>query len=169
MGQALAAALKTPQMAAGRTPAPAWLQNASPQGVSTPADELDYLPLTNFDFTNGGAGVVDTDGVLDSFPQRPFRGERIVLQAVYITAAGVTRDGLFQVTINPAVYVGAVQVGATQGNMPAGAFAPNAFGVRLSFPSCGQGTRLYIPISIVGVGAGDRIIVSGGIFGSAVR
>ena len=156
---------------AGKTavPMPSWLENAHTQGVSTPNEELDFLPLSQVNFTNGGAGAIDHTDELQSNPQRPFRGERLILQCVYITAAGVTRDALFQMTINPALYVGAIQVGATQGNMPASAFGPNSFGVRLSMPTAGQGTRIYLPFTVVGIGAGDRIQVSGGIFGRAVR
>lgn len=148
---------------------PQWLQTANTQGVSTPNEELDFLALSTDDFTNTGAAAVDHTSELNALPQRPFRGERLVLQAVYIPAAAAARDALFQVVISPALYVGAVQVGATQGDMPASAFSATAFGVRLSFPTAGQGTRIYMPFVVRGVGAGDRIIVSGGIFGRAVR
>lgn len=168
IGAALArapTAMRLPMMRA----APSWLKTAHTQGVSTPEEELDYLPLSSDDFTNGGGGIVDHTEQLETFPQRPFRGERIILQALYIPAIGTPRDGLFQVVISPALYVGAVQVGATQGEMPASAFAATAFGVRLSMPVAGQGTRIYLPFIARGIGAGDRIIVSGGIFGRAVR
>lgn len=149
--------------------APGWMANATPQGVSTPAEELDFLPLSYVDFTNPGPGRVDHDAFIEAFPQRPFRGERLVLQAVYIPAAGAPYDALFQMVISPAMYVGAVQVGATQGQMPAAAFGPTAFGVRLSMPTAGQGTRVYLPFSFRGVGPGDRIYIAGGVFGRAVR
>ena len=138
-----------------RHPTPAWLANAHTQGVSTPQEEL---------------VLQDHDDQLEALPQRPFRGERLILQAVYIASVGGTaRDGLFQMFITPALYIGAVQVGATQGQMPASAFGPNAFGVRLSMPTAGQGTRIYLPFRFVGIAGGDRIIVNGGIFGRAVR
>jgi hypothetical protein len=151
------------------TPKPDWMGNATPQGVSQPDEELDYLPLDPVDKTNGGAVAIDIDDRLTAQPQRPFRGERIVLTAFKVGALGGVADVLFAVLIRPAVYVGAVQVGATQGSMPASAFSATAFGVRLSFPSAGQGTRLYIPVFYPGLGAGDRIIIAGGIFGRAVR
>lgn len=150
-------------------PTPEWLRTAHTQGVSEPAEELDFLPLSTDDFTNSGIAAVDHEAFLESFPQRPFRGERLILQALYITGAGVTHDALNQTNINPALYVGAVQVGATQGGMPASAFGPTAFGVRLSMPVAGQGTRIYLPFIAYGIGAGDRIVLSGGIFGRAVR
>lgn len=148
---------------------PSWLNTAHTQGVSTPNEELDFLPLSNVDFTNSGLAAVDHADEIEALPQRPFRGERLILQAMYIPAAAAARDGLWQMVITPAVYVGAVQVGATQGQMPASAFGATAFGVRLSFPVAGQGTRVYVPFLFVAIGAGDRIVVSGGIFGRAVR
>jgi len=148
---------------------PGWMQNVSPQGVSVAAEELDFLPLEGVDFTNGGGAPVDLDDELSALPQRPFRGERLIMNCIYITGAGVTTDALFRLIITPAIYVGAVQVGATQGNMPAAAFSAQAFGVRLSMPVAGQGTRIYIPFHFAGVQATDRVIVAGGIFGRAVR
>jgi hypothetical protein len=147
------------------------LENAHCQGVSTPNEELDFLPLTSADFTNPAAatGPVDYTSEIDANPQRPFRGERLILQAIYVPAGGAPRDGLFQIVISPAMYVGAVQVGATQGRMPASAFGPTAFGIRLSMPTAGQGTRIYLPFVAIAIAPGDRIVVSGGIFGRAVR
>jgi hypothetical protein len=130
---------------------------------------LDYCPLDGYDDTNGGAVAVDVADDLVAFPQRPFRGERLVLQATYIPAGGGAADVLFGLVIGPAIFVGAVQVGATQGRMPGSAFGATAFGVRLSFPTAGQGTRINIPFSFAGVAVGARLIVAGGIFGRAVR
>jgi hypothetical protein len=155
----------------GMAKVPSWMAaTGSPQGVSTPAEELDFLPLRLVDFLNSGLAAVDHTDELDAQPHRPFRGERLILQATYVPAGGVgVRDALYQMIITPAMYVGAVQIGATQGSMPASAFAATAFGVRLSMPVAGQGTRIYVPFTFFGVGAGDRIVIGGGIFGRAVR
>lgn len=152
-----------------KVPMPNWMQNATPQGISTPAEELDYLPLDGVDYTNAGVATVDQEAQLTALPQRPFRGERIVLQAISVSPIGAVADALFRIIITPAMYVGAVQIGATQGQMPASAFGPGAFGVRLSFATAGQGTRIYMPIIMFAVNGGERIVVSGGIFGRAVR
>lgn len=146
-----------------------WMANASPQGVSTPQEELDFLPLDGVDQTNSGGVAIDIEDELSALPQRPFRGERVILQCVLIQAGGAALDALFRLIITPALYVGAVQVGATQGRMPAIAFGPQAFGVRLSMPVAGQGTRVYMPFVFQALGAGERLIVGGGIFGRAVR
>jgi hypothetical protein len=174
IGAAAAAALKAnTQLLApfASSPSPSWLQGAHTQGVSIPNEELDFLPFTSADFTNPAAATANVDftSEIDANPQRPFRGERIILQAIYVPAAAAPRDGLFQVVISPALYVGAVQIGATQGRMPASAFGPTAFGIRLSMPTAGQGTRIYLPFVAIGIAPGDRIVLSGGIFGRAVR
>ncbi len=150
---------------------PDWMQNAHPQGISTPNEELDYLPLTMSDTTNGGAGAIDVTDRMTALPQRPFRGERVVLSAIKIGAApggGVT-DALFALLITPAIVVGATQVGAAQGSMPGSAFSAMAFGVRLSFPVSGQGTQIVVPFFWPNLAAGERLIVTGGIFGRSVR
>lgn len=149
--------------------APPWMQVVNPQGVSLPNEELDYLPLDGVDFTNSGLVAVPVDDQLVAFPQRPFRGERLILTCIYIAAGVAPADQLFALIITPAIYAGAVQVGATQGQMPGSAFAPTAFGVRLSFPTTGQGSRIVVPFQFPNVAAGDRLIVAGGIFGRAVR
>ena len=148
---------------------PDWMGQNSSQGVSQADEELDYLPLDGYDSVNAAPGPVDVDSRLSALPQRPFRGERVVLTAIYIPTGGPVQDALFALMITPAMYVGAVQVGATQGRMPGSAFSATAFGVRLSFPAAGQGTRIYIPFLYPGVAAGARLIVAGGIFGRAVR
>lgn len=154
----------------GAAIAPRWLKTTTAQGVSTPEEELDYLPLDKVDVTApGGGGTIDVEDRLIANPQRPFRGERVVLTAFLIAAGGGVTDALFSVLIQPAIYVGATQVGATQGSLPAAAFGATAFGVRLSFPSAGQGTRIYIPVFYPGLAAGNRIVIAGGIFGRAVR
>lgn len=148
---------------------PGWLENAHTQGVSTPNEELDYLPLDGDDHTNTSGGVEDYEAQMVALPQRPFRGERLVLQCVFIAVGGAASDGLFRLIITPAMYIGAVQIGATQGQMPASAFGPGAFGVRLSMPAAGQGTRVYMPFRFAGLNPNERIIVAGGLFGRAVR
>jgi hypothetical protein len=144
---------------------PPWMAAGVPTGVSVPSEELDFLPFDEV----LNSGVIDpthTSLEFEAFPQRPFRGERIIISAV--SDLGV--DSLFALVITPAIFVGATQVGATQGRMPAAAFAAQAFGVRLSFPRAAQGTRIFIPIlSLITPGTGHSISVSVGVMGRAVR
>lgn len=158
------------QRGIGRMPVrkPGWMGHATAQGVSRAAEELDFLP-----FVTTQLNETTADGTAIAFPQRPFRGERIVASASLITTAGVVTDITNLISINPAIFVGAVQVGASQGAMPLSAFAATAFGVRLSFPSAGQGTRIFIPytspVGLFPVGSGSIGVVTFGVFGRAVR
>ena len=146
-------------------PSRRWMKTASPQGVSLPNEELDPLPMTTDVLTSTkltGAGV--------AFPQRPFRGERLIASALFYPAVGTPVDIASAVFISPAMYAGAVQIGASQGDMPLSVYAGNSFGVRLSFPSMGQGTRFYVPyFTTVTLAVGDKIVVGLTVIGRAVR
>jgi len=160
-------AAMTPFARAVAAQRPAWLGLSSEQGVSLPKEELDFLPFaasSNLDATHG---YVE----LTTYPQRPFRGERLIISAAYTPDGETTaQDGLSFVIITPAIYVGATQVGATQGSTPASAFGATAFGVRLSLPSAGQGTRILIPVQANIALTGDaKIAVSATLIGRAVR
>jgi hypothetical protein len=142
------------------------LRGASAQGVSMPQEELDYLPFVVTQIVTGGPTA--SSGI--AFPQRPFRGERLIATAIAVIGGTVVPAGDL-VMIDPAIYVGGIQVGATQGPAPLSTFAATAFGVRLSFPAAGQGTRIFIPFTYVGpaLGAGDTLTVSFTVIGRAVR
>ena len=145
---------------------PKALRGASRQGISLPKEEMDFLPFNVIQIVTGGP----TNSFAEGFPQRPFRGERLIATAVLTTAAGsIDASGL--VNITPALYVGAVQVGASQGTTPLSAFQAQAFGVRLAMPAAGQGTRVFIPFNYVGpaLGATDTLFVSFVLIGRAVR
>ena len=153
-------------------PGPSWMGNAKAQGVSTPSEEMDFLPMKQQDRLDGGGGGVPAgaSAMLSAFPQRPFRGERPILTAFYVPAAAAAFDVSGAVVIDPAIYVGAVQVGASQGQTPFAAFTAQAFGVRLSFPPAGQGTVINIPArALIPIAAGDSIVLTGVIIGRAVR
>jgi len=102
-------------------------------------------------------------GVLTANPQRPMRPERLIM-----TAISNALDAAANVVIDPAIYVGAVQVGATQGSTPIGAFSAQAFGVRLSMPACGQGTDVKIFVRLLAAAA-NATVVTGVMFGRAMR
>lgn len=152
-----------------RLPArPGWTRTLTGQGISHPAEELDVLPFT---VTQFAAGVLAAGAAsfAEGFPQRPFRGERLIATAIR-TNAGVSTDVSGAISITPAWYVGAVQVGASQGSIPLATFAPTAFGVRLAIPPAGQGTRIFIPFQLgFAQVAGDSTVVSFALIGRAVR
>lgn len=142
-------------------PTPRWMNATTSQGVSRPQEDLDFLSFAPLTIAAGG-----TTGTLTSQPQRPFRGERLILNATNITAG---TDASGTATINPAIFVGAVQVGATQGATPFQAFRADAFGVRLSWPAAGQGTTINIPVVLTTVAPAGGVALSGTVFGRAMR
>ena len=150
---------------------PSWMGHATAQGVSKASEELDYLPFTVAPFVAAAAGFQTFSIQATAFPQRPFRGERLIASArLFLAAGGAPVDVSDIVFIDPAVYVGAVQVGSSQGQVALSTFAATAFGVRLSFPSAGQGTRVFIPLTGSGTFAiGDRIVIGLNVIGRAVR
>lgn len=144
-----------------RVPTPRWMNAATSQGVSRPQEELDVLPFEPLTIAENG-----TQGVLIARPQRPFRGERLIVGAAEITSGD---DVAHLATINPAIYVGAVQVGAAQGAIPFRAFGPDAFGVRLSWPAAGQGTDIKIYVVLTTAAPAGGVICTATIIGRAMR
>lgn len=142
-------------------PTPTWMNATTSQGVSRPQEDLDFLSFAPLTIAAGA-----TTGTLTSQPQRPFRGERLILTATNITAG---TDASGTATINPAIFVGAVQVGSTQGATPFQAFRADAFGVRLSWPAAGQGTTINIPCVLTTVAPAGGVAVAGTVFGRAMR
>lgn len=150
-----------------RVATPPWMRNATTQGVSIPQEELDPLPFESVVLSGGEGGIAaGATGFLLAEPQRPFRGERIILGALFDTPA----DAGNAVVVDPAIYVGAVQIGSAQGGMPFAAYAATAFGVRLSFPAAGQGTKIKVFFRVlVAIGAGVNLALTGVCIGRAVR
>lgn len=145
-------------------PTPRWMNATTSQGVSRPQEELDYLPFETLTLVAGEGGVVvGASGNLTARPQRPFRGERLI-----ITSRNDDGDFGNGVVIDPAIYVGAVQVGASQGGGPVAAFAATAFGVRLSMPAAGQGTDIKIYIRAIAT-SDSNIVLTAILFGRAMR
>jgi len=151
-------------------PTPKWMNATTSQGVSRPQEEMDFLPFDTFTLIGNGEGAPPggplLTGVLIARPQRPFRGERLIMNAVDDTGASAAAA----VVIDPALYVGAVQVGASQGSTPISAFGANAFGVRLSCPASGQGTEIKIFVrTISDPGFFAFYVVSAVLIGRAMR
>ena len=131
---------------ARRVPTPRWSRNASMQGVSTPQEEMDFLPFTTATLVGGEGGLTNIAFSLTSNPQRPFRGERFVFTPVNITDG---TDVMDSINIVSPIFVGMVNVGSAFGQMPLRTFANNSFGVRVSIPASGQGTILTISLGEV--------------------
>jgi hypothetical protein len=144
-----------------KVPTPKWMRATTSQGVSRPEEEMDFLPFDPVIIAIG-----DTTGVLIARPQRPFRGERLIMAA---SAGDDGSDLANAVVIDPAIYVGGVQVGASQGATPITAFSATAFGVRLSFPAAGQGTEIKIFVRLLGGALKVAVNISGTVIGRAMR
>lgn len=141
-------------------PTPRWMNATTSQGVSRPQEEMDFLP-----FVPVTIAAAATNGTLNARPQRPFRGERLILSATNVTAGTANLTA----TINPAMYVGAVQIGTAQGAAPFSVFAADAFGVRLSMPAAGQGTDINIYCVLTTVAPAGGVALTGTIIGRAMR
>lgn len=145
-----------------RVPTPRWMRSATSQGVSRPQEELDFLPFDPVIVPVDA--LFGTPSYLLARPQRPFRAERLVMAA----SIGGT-DVSFNVVIDPAMYVGAVQVGASQGAVPISAFSAQAFGVRLSMPSAGQGTDIKIFVRLLAANPETPTVITAVLIGRAMR
>jgi hypothetical protein len=131
------------------------------QGVSRPQEEMDYLPFVTVTIAAGA-----TTGTLLAAPQRPFRGERLILGALNVTAG---TSAAANATIDPCIFVGATVVGAALGGASFAAFAADAFGVRLSLPATGQGTVIRIPVILLAVAPAGGVALTGTLIGRAMR
>jgi hypothetical protein len=143
-----------------RIATPRWMRGTTSQGVSRPQEELDFLPFEALTLSD-----TQLTGSLEAQPQRPFRGERFILNAFSATIANAADA----VVIDPAIFVGAVQVGAAQGATPISAFAAGAFGVRLSVPPAGQGTIIRIFVRALAIPVGESIQVVATLIGRTMR
>ncbi len=143
-------------------PTPRWMKATTSQGVSRPQEELDYLPFDPFVTT------ASLTGFLIARPQRPVRAERLIMTAIASDGTDVANG----IVIDPAIYVGAVQVGASQGAAPISTFSAQAFGVRLSMPAAGQGTDIKIFVRLLAAGlipGGGSVTVTATLIGRAMR
>jgi hypothetical protein len=147
----------------------AWLQNVNPAGAQaahSPREDLDPLPFREQN-NNGVVDATHTQLVFLARPQRPWRGERLLVSA-FTTITGL--DPFAPLVITLPFFVGMATVGAAQGNFPLGSFQRDGFGVRLSMPSAGQGTDIVIEIASLLTPTGtDTITVTIGAIGRAVR
>jgi hypothetical protein len=152
-------------MKRGRTirlpPKPEWREQVAP-GVQPPGIGLWPLPLT----------PLANDGVLDSTtdtiewrgtPQKPFRGERLVI--VTNRSAGAFNQVRIAV-----LTVGTTPQLADIGELAVEAFAPDAFGVRLKLDQATPGMLYRVIIRAVGViPVGESIAISPQVLGHVIR
>ena len=140
----LARARWAQQLRAGAPGAPAISEMMLPLGLGTAV------------FTNTGATTI----TLTAAPQLAYRGERLIL--VVNRSSGALAEA---VTITD-VKVGQRSQLVSSAALPAEAFAPNAFGVRLAIDPCAPGILITVTLTVSAApGAGETIAVSGTILG----
>lgn len=130
---------------------------------ATPRDEAMWplgLGVITFDSTTG------TTLALVVTPQRPFRGERLVID----TRRNGASAQLQTVVIND-LRVGDVPQRIGGGLLPAEIFRPDAFGVRLSLDASVPGVLVTLGFQLIGpaLAVGDSITLSAGVVGRATE
>ncbi len=151
-------------MPRGRGPAPrprldARVMIPNVPGVPAPGMRLQPLGLGATAFTASSGTTLQLTGN----PQRPFKGQRLVID---ITRTGTTATGL--VTISR-LDIGTANQLVSSGALSAAAFAPTAFDCNIKLDPATPGISITLVLNIsVAPGSSDRVDVGGTIFGTAI-
>jgi hypothetical protein len=128
-------------------------------GVPMPGARLQPLGLGSTAFTAASGTVL----ALTARPQRPFKGQRLVVD---ITRTGATATGLVTIT---RLDIGTSNQLVSSGSLSASAFAATAFDVNLQLDPATPGIDIVVQFAVsVAPGGADRIDLSGTIFGTTV-
>jgi len=105
--------------------------------------------------------------VLEVEPQESFRGERLIIDSVYVPAAAENA---------PLISVARIEVGtmpqspSVQFAAPAAMFRPDAVGAALDLQIAARGTKMIVTISInAAPPVGGALTVNAGFFGQWIR
>lgn len=141
---------------------PTWFSNASQvPGAGAPVDGELMSPLgLEGSPTDTLTSVVPTVRFIAN-PQRPFRGERLIISLARSAGATAIGVGIDQFKIGENSQL----VG--DGLVPAESFAPDAFGVRLAMSAAEPGVLIALTLTAV-VPAGESIVAQVAIVGRAV-
>lgn len=133
---------------------PQWRRNRVAPGVWGPREGLEPLPLT----PDLNAGVFTSAFPFITFigrPQRPFRGERLLVRITRSALAGgvqIQSTGLF---------VGTSLIQVQRGRMDIEDFSATAFGVRLASQGAEPGIEVAIEcVAVPAVPVGETVAVS---------
>jgi len=144
--------------AAGRRVAARALMPAIP-GVPMPGARLQPLGMGASAFTAASGTVL----ALTARPQRPFKGQRLVVD---ITRTGASATGLITIT---RLDIGTANQLVSSGALSAAAFAATAFDVNLQLDPATPGIDITVQFAISVAPAGaDRVDFAGTIFGTTV-
>jgi hypothetical protein len=128
-------------------------------GVPMPGARLQPLGFGSSAFTAASGTVL----ALQATPQRPFKGQRLVVD---ITRTGASATGLVTIT---RLDVGTANQLVSSGALGAAAFAATAFDVNLQLDPATPGILIVVQFAIsVAPGAADRVDFSATMFGTAV-
>lgn len=138
-----------------------WRDQQLAPGVAAPGGRLQALGFPVAVFAAGTA--INTLIQVNTNPQRPFRGERLVLTVLRTAGAAAVGVRLVRVecgTANQLVGVDAID---------ADAFRPDAFGIRMVLDPVQPGVLVTLQFqNALAVPAGESVTVLASIFGQAV-
>lgn len=143
---------------------PSWFQNAAQvPGAGAPVDGelMSPLGLEPFDPTAPALTAANPTVRFVANPQRPFRGERLIISLARTAGALAVAVGIDQFKIGENSQL----VG--DGLVPAETFAPDAFGVRLAMSAAEPGVLVVVTLTAV-VPGGESITPQIAIVGRAV-
>lgn len=128
-------------------------------GVPMPGVRLQPLGLGATAFTSTSGTLLQ----LQASPQRPFQGQRLILD---ITRTGATATGLVTVS---RLDVGTDNQLVGSGAISANAFAPTAFDANVRFAPATPGVNITVQLNISAAPTmTDRVDIGGTIFGTTV-
>lgn len=128
-------------------------------GVPMPGARLQPLGFGASAFTAASGTVLS----LTASPQRPFKGQRLVVD---ITRTGASATGLVTIT---RLDVGTANQLVSSGSLGAAAFAATAFDVNLELDPATPGILIVVQFAISAApAAADRVDFSATMFGTAV-
>jgi len=133
-----------PRLGAPLATPPLWRDAQAAPGVQVPTEQL--LPLGflpdggSFSFVPGGPTTI----VFRALPQKPFRGERLIID-VSKSAGAIANT----VSVNTLAVGTDLQI-VSAAPVPAVAFSPTAFGVRLALTAAQPGIQISIAVELIG-------------------
>lgn len=142
---------------------PNWRARQLAPGVQTPGEnlyELTLNPLQNNGILDAANGTISFEAI----PQKPFRGERLVITINRsVGAVGV------RVTRSPLTVGTEPQAANISGAGSADIYAPGAFGVRLAMSPAGAGITVGLQLSATpAVPVGETVALSVSILGRII-
>jgi len=154
--------------AVARLPAkPGWRHGIATNGVNLPRPGLEPLPMVpnvangQFDATNVGAIITHS-----ARPQRPFRGERLLVFVARVADAGVVPPGM---VMTSGVFVGTQLQQLQIGEINLETYGPGAFGVRHAHSPAAPGIDINIGTRLTVAPTGtQKVQVSIQILGSTL-